>query len=1076
MPVWLRVALLSFFIVTGSAALIVWIIIPLLKMSRLGKTISHEQAATIIGRHFPEISDKLLNILQLHGQSSNHSSRELIAASIEQKSKEISVVPITRAIDLSRNKRYIPYLLPPVIIAIIIMVVAPNIFSEASQRLLQPTKTFEKPAPFKFIIDEKQLLAVRNADLTINVSIEGDAIPEEVMISTGKDQMPMQPTGKNKFRYIFRNVTEPITFRFFAAGFYSHEYTVKVAQKPVLKAFKVEIDYPAYTLRKDEVRNSLGDLTLPAGTIVRWAFMADYTDFATLKLGDGAPTNLPKQANLFATQFRFLSDTAYTFSLHNKQNDISDDYQYQVKVIPDQYPVIQLEQLRDSLSGKQILLTGTAGDDYGITRVLFHYQITSGQNQTLVNKSIPLNSTPGALTTFQHYFDIQMLNLQPGQKLSYFIEAWDNDGVHGSKATRSDIMAYQMFKPEQLDSAILENSEQISSGLNNSSSQTKQLQQEYRDMQSKMLQGDKSAWESQESMQSLANMQQQLKNQLEKVKQRLEEQMQQTEQKQFSQDLKEKQKELKAQMDNLLNKELAEQMKKLQELMEKLNKENPIQAMKQLEQENKLFNMDLQRMQELMKKMEMQMRMEDMANKLDKLADQQMKLKNETDKGTKDTKQLAGEQKDIKKELDKVMDKDMKEMQDLNKEMKQQQDLDEAKEDGKDAQDEMKESEQQLNENQKSKSSQSQKNAAQSMKKMASSMRSKAGGMEMEQLEIDIKATRQLLTNLMRLSFDQEQLMKKVQGTSISSQRYIANQQEQSRLHGNSRMIKDSLFALSKRIFKLAPTVNKETSELETNMGAAADALENRRVGDAATRQQYVMTHTNNLALMLNELLSNLMQMQNQGSQGSASSPTQGKPKPGAGQQLSDIITKQQQLGNGMQQMPGQKGQQGQEGQQGGNQGKGNQEGEGEGEYGSSEQLARMAEQQAAIRRQLQELSSLLNSKGLGNAKELKDIQDQMDKNETDLVNKRTNTSEFLQRQKEIMTRLLKAEKSLREQEQDDKRSSKSATEISRPIPAELQKYLQDKNKMMEMYRTIPPQLKPYYKNMVQQYFNIIGQ
>ena len=103
MPVGARIAVVSLFVVLGLSSLIIWIIIPLTKMGRLGKTISHEQAANIIGRHFPEISDKLLNILQLKKQADDNASRDLIAASIDQKASQISVIPITTAIDLSNN-------------------------------------------------------------------------------------------------------------------------------------------------------------------------------------------------------------------------------------------------------------------------------------------------------------------------------------------------------------------------------------------------------------------------------------------------------------------------------------------------------------------------------------------------------------------------------------------------------------------------------------------------------------------------------------------------------------------------------------------------------------------------------------------------------------------------------------------------------------------------------------------------------------------------------------------------------------------------------------------------------------
>ncbi len=381
---------------------------------------------------------------------------------------------------------------------------------------------------------------------------------------------------------------------------------------------------------------------------------------------------------------------------------------------------------------------------------------------------------------------------------------------------------------------------------------------------------------------------------------------------------------------------------------------------------------------------------------------------------------------------------------------------------------------------------------------MAKSMREKADGMDAEQIDIDIRATRQILSNLIRLSFSQEDLMDNVRRTSSSTQAYVVNQEEQNRLHRNSQMIRDSLFSLSKRIVKLAPTINKTTTDLEHRMQKAVSNLEGRRPDLAATDQQYVMTLTNNLALILNELLANLMQMQAEGKKPGAAGMCK---KPGGkkagqggagGPQLSDIISKQEQLGEGMKKMqkPGGKEPGGQDGKKPGQQPGGQKPGqgqngtggngtgqgqEGDNEYGNSEQLAKLAQQQSAIRRQLSELASQLSSKGMGNlSKELRELEQKMDKNETDLVNRRVNPDMML-RQKEITTRLLETEKSLREQEQDDKRSSRTAEEISKPVPPALQKYITDKKQMLEQYKTVPPQLKPYYRDMVENYFRIIG-
>src|SRR5690606_34966986 len=45
MPVWLKVSLVASFVLLGLVALVMWVLIPLSKMARLGKVISHEQAA-----------------------------------------------------------------------------------------------------------------------------------------------------------------------------------------------------------------------------------------------------------------------------------------------------------------------------------------------------------------------------------------------------------------------------------------------------------------------------------------------------------------------------------------------------------------------------------------------------------------------------------------------------------------------------------------------------------------------------------------------------------------------------------------------------------------------------------------------------------------------------------------------------------------------------------------------------------------------------------------------------------------------------------------------------------------------
>jgi hypothetical protein len=133
-----------------------------------------------------------------------------------------------------------------------------------------------------------------------------------------------------------------------------------------------------------------------------------------------------------------------------------------------------------------------------------------------------------------------------------------------------------------------------------------------------------------------------------------------------------------------------------------------------------------------------------------------------------------------------------------------------------------------------------------------------------------------------------------------------------------------------------------------------------------------------------------------------------------------------------------------------------------------SEELAEMAAEQERIRRALKEMEQKLEEQGgklPGN-----DISEKMEDSEIDLVNKRL-TDQLIQRQREILTRLLEAEQSLREQDMDEERKGESAKDYEKEIPRAIEEYLRLKEKEVELLKTVPPKLYPFYKKEVNEYF-----
>jgi hypothetical protein len=137
-----------------------------------------------------------------------------------------------------------------------------------------------------------------------------------------------------------------------------------------------------------------------------------------------------------------------------------------------------------------------------------------------------------------------------------------------------------------------------------------------------------------------------------------------------------------------------------------------------------------------------------------------------------------------------------------------------------------------------------------------------------------------------------------------------------------------------------------------------------------------------------------------------------------------------------------------------------------------SEEMARMAAEQARIRKMMEEMKEKLDRGGGETPAD--GLSEKMEQTEWDLVNKRI-TEQTIRRQKEILTRMLEAENALREREQDEQRKGETANPYEKRIPKAFEEYLKLKEKEVELLKTIPARLQPYYRKEINEYFQRIG-
>lgn len=1045
-----RKVLLAAFLGSAATALYLWVLNPLMHYLKLGQQISHEQAAVIIGRHFADVKDKLLNILQLRQQSQNAYNKDLIEASITQKSETIKLVPFSQAIDLGENRKYLKYALPPLFLLCFLLIAAPNVLKESNTRLLNPDKVYARKAPFDFVLENKQDKMLQYEDLELKLDIRGKTIPNEVYINGDGKRLKMERLAPDKFSYRFSNVQKDLRFYFSASDYNSDEYTVRVLKKPMIANFTTDLNYPAYTGRKNESIKNTGDLVVPAGTTVNWNFETSGTDAVRIEM-DGQTFETEKSGdNRFRFIKRILRDTRYNIIVSNHEVDKGDSVAFSISATPDNFPVINVEQVQDSTQKDLSVFLGAVSDDYGLTRLEFHYAIQDDKGNIIESKQQPLTLNNHSISDFSYTLDFSKFHLNPGDKMDYYFEVWDNDGVSGPKSTKSQSFAYAMPTVREMDKQEFQNNEDIKDDLASASKEAQKLAEQIKEMKEKILTKSTLSWEDKKQLEQMQQKNQALSQQLEQIKQKYDQNLKNQDQyKKEDEEVLQKQEKLQEMMNDVMSDEMKDLMKQIDDILQKMEQKNTFENLDKMELSNHDLKSELDKMKDLFKQLQLEQKAQETIDKLNDLAKDQDKLSDQTQNKAQPQDQLQQQQKDLNKKFDDIKE-NLKQLDKLNKENDNKLDTKGDQEKSEDIQKDMQQSSDELEQQQNDKASKSQKSSSQKMKQLAQKMKGDLDKMQMDQNAEDIQMIRQLLENLVKLSFDQEKLMRELQQTEPESPKYVQIMQKQADLRDDAKLIGDSLQSLGKRQFQLQTFISDEMYKLNREMKKAIDNLESRTIPVAGVAQQMVMTSANNLALMLSESLDNLQQEQKK----KMSSGNGSCNKPGGQGSKPSMSELQKQLGDQLGKM-----------QQSMQQGKDPKT--------MGKDFAEAVEKQAAIREALRKMKEKMSQDQKQNG-DVDEMIQKMDDVEKDLAVKRL-SQETLERHKEIETRLLEFEKAQREQDQDEKRQSKTATDIPRKLPPALEEYLQKRKSALEIYQSVPPDLRPFYKNLVEKYLRLVN-
>jgi hypothetical protein len=1035
------------FIISIYAVLVVFgfifgLFLPVINLLGFFRNLKLISASELIANRFNIIGDRLKNILELAEVSSKDYSDRLIWASIDQKINQIGDIDFRKAILLKELKYHFFIFLVTVTFSGFIFFFHSSFIEVGFYRLENYKTVFNKPATYSFVLKSTDLKVKRGSSFKIEVACVGSKIPDVLYLSFGGNNFLMDKSEEGTFSYVLDNLNQSFLFHFTDLKSSSEIYKLEVLPEALIKQFSLIVIPPDYTSQKKYEVKNIGDIKVPYGSIIKWVFTTSDADSLFLKFEDSIRVAALCDGNVYTFEKQFFKDSKYHISLSNKYFTNENILQYQILITPDLYPSISVVQAVDSVNYQTYYFKGKITDDYGFHSLSFHLKL-AGQDSII---ELPFVKNQNE-QNFYYAFNFNSLKGK-AKEISYYFSVYDNDVFGHFKQAISETFIFDF--PDVSEMVKKENStySEMDAFLQKGNRLAEDIRKSINDLKMKQI-NDKnlSDWEKSKMVEEIIQKKSQLENILEKLNEKNQDLNNYLSS--FSDQKKEileKQKQIEELLENVMNDEL----KKLFDEFNELAKNFDSRKFEQLSEKMKMSMDDLSeqldRNLQMLKRMQIEQKLERIILQLNDLEnkekDNRLKINGKIsfddltneEKGNRDLLNL------LKAEYDAVLE--------LNKGLSKPMNLIDFSEDFKKIEGSFSETISQLEKGNRKRAGEQMNKNMQQINTLAFSMNQMLKMNQNKENSENIDDLKQLLENILYISVNQENILFVTKRTDSNDPAVKNLRSNQFKLINQAKMVKDSLYALSKRTPSLSGIINKEVLDMESQMNNTLDLMNEGRSLSSTTNQQLAITAANNLALFLNEALENIEKQMENAMPGDGDCDKPG----GKGKKPSMNMLKQaqQSLKEQLEQMIEQM------------------------KNGDSKKMSQSIGKTLAQQEIMQQLiQELLNGNSVGSQtkEQLRAIDRLLEQNKSDLVNKNIG-SQLIKRQNQVMNKLLQAEKAEMERGYEDERESKTARQDLLSNPANYFEYKNEYQNQHDLLNRTSYKLKLFYDQKYKNYLN----
>jgi hypothetical protein len=1053
----------------GSLALSLW---QLGQLLRAFWRLDEEHLARQIGRQFPEVADRLLTLLQLERGRRSPAPRALVERAEQELLAQLGPVPFEQLARLRPSQRMLGLGLGPLVLLGFGFLLAPEAFQAAATRIFSPGRVFERPLPFTLLVTPGDTTLARGDTLRIKATLQGTLLPPQLTLAlryAGElrtETFTLTPNSLGQAQFTLPNLQRPLQYRLEAPPAATPWHAVTLRERPFTRNLQLMLHYPVYTgLPPQTLPPDVGHVTALPGTQVHLQFLtagAPVTQ-AVLRFDNGAALPLTLNDSLARGTFVLLQEGTYWIELQTAEGLIhADPIRYQLNLLPDEAPTITLLRpeatytLDDAL---QAPLLVRVHDDFGFTGLRLYWRLAQSNfkptTPDFTYRTLPLTTPRPLDQEIDYLWELRTdsLDLVPGDVLEYYLEVWDNDRVSGPKANRTPIQQLRLpslaERYETLDAA----QDNVAEGLESLREQAEQLRNTFQELQETLRRTQRAGWNEQQQAEQLRQRQEALEEQVDALAQQLEHLAREMQTHQLvSDETLQRYQELQRVVEEIRSPELRQALEQLQEALRALDLPRMLENLEQVSFNEAQFRERIERALELFKRLRTQQQLEEAARRAEALARTEERLAEQTQQlqrqatlqATPNPEALARQQEAASQEaqqLEQLLEETRRQMEGLRGTPRQAMDSLQQGLRRLSLPERMQQNAQQLRQGNFSGAQQEQQQLQQQLDELATRLNQLRQQMEGGQLQLNVAGLRRALRHVLLLSEAQEALRNELGNLRTDRPSNVLTRRQEELIQG-TRTVTDSLRQLARRIPQMERAVQQTASEALRAMDASVSGMTEGTTRLASSHQTAAMMHLNELARMLADLLEQLMQ------QGGGGMSLQQMI-----QQLQQMAEQQQQLNDQIQQLLN----------------------DIQGTRLVTDQLERMrqlARQQEAIRRQLHQLARDREARRrlLGDldalARQMEETVQELQQGQLD--------RQTIERQRQILTRLLEAQHSIREQDEEPRRQSRPGEDMVRESPPELRPQQELDRLRRALIEALESGYAPDYEALIRRYFELL--